>query len=413
MGTSLWGLLRVFTQSPDWKFYHYLIVLRVVLLSFFTLIMISSGITEKQVLLCLALYLVVSYIYVYLLKRVYAAWSYGLKVISLLVMASLLFSYPSVSNYSQNLGALTFMLVVSILIGLSDLCVSDSNWAIQEEGKKIGFSHVVTLSLSSFVCAILIALAYPLFGYLADIDISIMIYTVAFFFVALVVLFKGGVANNVQEAPVGTSDAKPPVALYMQLILSPLYTTIAYLGRLYIFPLFFLEAARHYGFDKGAFQSLGLFFAVITVIALFSRRITNSFSLKPHVSMIWGYVIGVLCWTVIALLYQLEHTVFNSILAIVLYIVFDITTKFWNAGYMAGLSKLAKQSAYDEQSVSRLHRMYTTYHVQFSKFTIALGFFVFYFAYDSISPELLVLVFSALSLLYVAYYYLKCLRHPV
>lgn len=412
MGTSLWGLLRVFTQSPDWKFYHYLIVLRVVLLSFFTLIMISSGITEKQVLLCLALYLVVSYIYVYLLKHVYAAWSYGLKVISLLVMASLLFSYPSVSNYSQNLGALTFMLVVSILIGLSDLCVSDSNWAIQEEGKKIGFSHVVTLSLSSFVCAILIAVAYPLFGYLADIDISIMIYTVAVFFVALVVLFKGGVANNVQEAPVGTSDAKAPVALYMQLILSPLYTTIAYLGRLYIFPLFFLEAARHYGFDKGAFQSLGLFFAVITIIALFSRRITNSFSLKPHVSMVSGYIIGVMCWTVIALLYQLEHTVFNSILAIVLYIVFDITTKFWNAGYMAGLSKLAKQSAYDEQSVSRLHRLYCTYHVQFSKFTIALGFFVFYFAYDSVSPELLVLAFSALSLLYVAFYYFKCIRRP-
>ncbi len=413
MDTSLWGLLRVYITSPDWKFYHYLIVLRVVLVSFFTLIMISSGISEKQVLLCLALYLVISYIYVYFVKKFYVAWSYAVKVISLLAMASLLLSYPTVSSYSENMGAFVFMLVVSILIGLSDLSVSDSNWAIQEEGKKIGFSHVVTLSLSSFVCAILIAVAYPFFGYLADIDISFMIYSVAFFLVLLVVLFKGGIGSAVQEAPAAQSDAKPPVALFMQLLLSPLYSIIAYLGRLYIFPLFFLEAARHYGFDKGAFQSLGLFFAVITVIALFSKRITNSFSLKPHVSMLWGYIIGVASWSIIAILYQLEHTLFNSILAVLLYVVFDITTKFWNAGYMSALSKLAHKSAPDKESVPRLHRIYCTYHAQFSKFTIALGFFVFYFAYDLVNPELLVLAFSALSLLYVAYYYFKYIKRPI
>ncbi|MDP2566380.1 hypothetical protein [Pseudoalteromonas marina] len=404
MASTARGMIDVFLKSADWKFFQYIIVLRVVLLSFFTLIMMSSGVSEELVLLCLFVYLFLSTIYVSLVKQLYASFPQLTKSVSLVVASLILFAYTYVSAFSIELSALMYITAVSILVGLCDLCTSDCNLSIQNGASKLGFDSVLALSLSSFICAILIAFSYPVFGYLADLDVSFMIYFVAALLLLLPFLFNNGAGHVSENVSIYRSADKLPLGVYLQFILSPLFTVVAYMGRLYIFPLFFIAAVQSYGFDGSVFKWLGVFFAFIMLFALFSKRLVNGFSLGGEASMLFGFVSGVFSWMVIAYLYQSDHSVLNLCIATFFYMFFDITSKFWNAGYMSSLYQLAELNSKDSESININHRVYFTKHAQFSKLCIAVGFLLFYVFYGVVSPPDLMNVFCCIAIMYAVFY---------
>lgn len=404
------ALLGLFIGSHDWRYFQCLLVLRVGITSFFALAMISVGVSERSILLYLSIYLFISFIYVYFVKRIYASQFKLVNLLSLFVVSFCLVCFCIFLSSNQLVASLFFIFGVSIIIGLSDIRISDFNWSVQKGAESIGEAPLVALSLSSFVTSIIIAVSYLLFGFLASLGVDILVFVIASFVMMLAVLYKDG--NTHFSNPTASSTTGPalPAFLFYKVVLSILFTTTTYFGRLFVFPLLLLQASRDYGVDADVFKYFGFFLCFVTLSALFSRRLVAMLDVIPKKMMMLGYFTGLVCWLLIFLVYQNESNLYGLLVGLFLYLVLDITSKFWNSGYIASVSELAGCYADDSYSAGTLNNVYMVFHIQCSKVFAALFFFIFFIFYDKIKPELLLSYGSVVAILY-GLLYVYCLSN--
>lgn len=400
------ALLGIFYSSISWKFYHSVLVLSVVLTNFFAVTMVSFGVVDRFVLLYLSLYLMFSFVYVTVLKGHYTVYSKRIKQISLFVASLCLLSFPRLLDFNLHLAAIAYICALSMTTGLVDMSLSKCNWAVEQASKQKGFTSLYTLSISSFVCAILIACAFPLFGMFADVDVSVFVYLVAVFLI-LVGIFMAGCSDKEQSKVSSRFRHSITKRDWQYLVLSPIYSSIVFLGRLYILPLYFVGAATHYGFDEGVFGYLGVFLGIVIVVALCSKPLSSCLGFKSRAVMLFGFVIGISAWICMAALSQYEYSFANLSAFVVCYVLFDLSANFWNGGYMASLSDLSIQNSKSEEDRSQLHTFYITFNAQITRLSISCFFLIYFFFYDFFRPEYLVCFFGFMALLYACYFFEK------
>ncbi|MDP5039024.1 MAG: hypothetical protein NWP80_01095, partial [Candidatus Gracilibacteria bacterium] len=267
--------------------------------------------------------------------------------------------------------------------------------------KLIGFSYILGVVIA--------VLLLPFFGLIADDN---LIYFTYFLMFLITVIFFYFLIINYKEFKTKTivkfEKFKTPKTVYLQSLLSALCGITVFFGVRFLFPVFLYSVAVKYGLDKNIFSIIGIFAGIIALLNLISKKEINLPKNKDL--MINNYLLYVFCRFLFGILFyvflQLDNKIFEYIIiffVIILNIIMEYSSKIWSIGFIQTLKEQSHFYQKDPNKVNLTYNSYLSTFVIFKALGGALAFGIAYLLYFILNLEIILIIFSVISIIYGIY----------
>lgn len=404
------SILKTIFTSRDWAKFQCLSLLKVITFSFLTLIFVHLDLSQQQILFILGAEMALAYLVVEMVSRNLLNQSSSALLRTTLI-SGLCFAWFALSADKSSLIQVgIFIIGIACLSSATDLFGSKASWSIQKSAERNKTDKVLAFSMAGFISSMFVSISLPVFGFFGDLDISYLLIIIAILLVSIPLLmslnhYKGTSENNTKKKITKYKDLT--LEIKYQMVLSYLFNSFLILGRYFVFPLHFYNVSTTFGVEQGTFRYFGIVLGLVSIIALAAKFRMKPKHIAPYTSLRVGYLSSSFAWIGMAILYNLEHSTTNIIGFLILYFIFEVMVKFWNAGYIARLEEVSIREANDKNESKALYFSYFTNHTKRSKLSVAIAFTIYGLTVSTTEPTYILIVTAICAIAYERYFHRK------
>ena len=391
--------IKILNTASRWKAFQFLITVKVVILSFLTITLQSLDFSSKNALAVFAGINLISSIMIKASKKQHLKNPVRLVRYGLAASGGFLFTFSLTYSLYPYTSLILLTVGITTITVVCDLFGSESLISIHNAANKHAIDRVLLMTVSGFVTSVIVAIAFPVFGTIADLS-PILFFLSMSLLILYALTFKAFSSDNCVSKKTSIDKFKPPRGLFGMAVL---FNSVTLIGRYFILPLFVADVALEYGFTGNVIRLIGIILGVIALIALISRVSIKKIELPAQTSMNFGFIVGVISWVGITINSMAQNTIFNLSISILLIIIFEITVKFWNAGYFGLLREFADNDEIGTNPEIR-YSSYFSSHLGTNKVCSGISFLLMYLLYDFIEPGNLVVISGFIAILYMLIY---------
>tara|TARA_B100002049_G_C16085532_1_gene379318 strand:+ start:17276 stop:18502 length:1227 start_codon:yes stop_codon:yes gene_type:complete len=391
--------IRILNTASRWKAFQLLTTAKVIVLSFLTVTLQTFGFTVKEALAVFAGMYFMSSILVKISKKQHLKNPVRLVRYGLIASSCFLMSFSLTYNLIPTASLLLLTIGVTIISVVCDLFGSESLISIQSAADRNNVDNVVLMTVGGFVTSIIIAVAFPVFGTIADISPLLYIFSISILMLCVLFFKAFSLKNYINKKP-PIDKFTPPRGLFGMAVF---FNSVSMVGRYFILPLYVADVALEYGLTGNVMRLIGIVLGVIALVAIVSRVSIKDINLPAQASMNVGFTVGVFSWVGIVIASLSKNTISNLLISVLLIVIFEITVKFWTAGYFGLLRKFADEDEIGSSSEVR-YSSYFASHLGTIKVCSGISFLLMYLLYDSIEPGKLVIISGFIAILYMLIY---------
>lgn len=398
--------LKIILKSHGWQTFQLISLNFFVLFNFFSLILIKEGISKHIILLFFSIFYISNVIVLLLTTNKYI--DNGKKILTTLISLFLLFIL--IFNLNSKYGYLFLFISTGLLFLIKEFTNINFLKEIYLESEKNNIDSQNLITLSLFIGMLLPSFYNPFMGFLFNININ---YGLSLIFISMLLslYFVAKRNKNIIKIKSPILDFKQiPNSVYLQCLLSLFYNNICFFCKFFLIPFAILKFSQEYGFSKDVFKILGLFLglsALLSFIKLNKIKKINSFNL-----MLTNYFIGIICFLIIIVDFCLfkNHILKNQIviisLFIVTFIIIEITTKLWSAGFIESLNQIVRNINTNEDAQENNHNKIFSIFMIFKSLGGFFGFFITFLFYNLLNFEYIMFFTIFIGIAYGFFYYL-------